>query len=172
MGFTPLEGIVMATRSGSVDPGLLLWLLQDGRLSRAELEDGLEHRSGLEALAGTPDMREVLDRSARGVESATLALEVYLHRLRAAIASMAASLGGLDAIAFTGGVGEHAAEIRERAAAGLEFLGIEIDPDRNAAAGGDTIISTAPSRVVALLISAREDLEIADQTRRALTPAP
>ena len=168
MGFTPLEGLVMATRSGTVDPGLLLWLLDDGRLSRSALEDGLEHHSGLAGLAGTPDMREVLERSAGGEDAATLALEVYLHRLRAAIASMAATRGGLDVIAFTGGVGEHAPLVRERAVAGLAFLGAQLDCATNAAALGDADVSASGASVRTVVVSAREDLEIAAQTRAAL----
>jgi acetate kinase len=110
MGFTPLEGLVMATRSGSVDPGLLLWLLERSGLSEHEVADALEHEAGLLGLAGTSDMREVLTRSDAGDERARLALEVYLHRLRSGIGAMAASLGGLDALAFTGGVGENSSE--------------------------------------------------------------
>ena len=168
MGFTPLEGLVMATRSGSVDPGLLLWLLDDGRLSRAQLEEGLEYESGLSALAGTSDMREVLERAEHGEDAATLALEVYLHRLRAEIAAMAAALGGLDVVAFTGGVGEHAPLVRERAIAGLAFLGAAVDPAINAGAHGDADVSAAGASVRTIVVSAREDLEIAAQTRAAL----
>ena len=116
MGFTPLDGIVMATRPGSVDPGLLLWLLERGGVSVAELSDALEHRSGLTALAGTGDMRELLARAAADDRDARAALAVYVHRLRAGIAAMAAAMDGLDVLAFTGGVGEHAPEIRAAAA--------------------------------------------------------
>ena len=124
MGFTPLEGLVMATRSGSVDPGMLLWLLERSDLSERELADALEHEAGLLGLAGTADMREVLARAAAGDHAARVALEVYLHRLQGGIGAMAASLRGMDALVFTGGVGEHAAQIRERAAQGLDFLGV------------------------------------------------
>jgi acetate kinase len=113
MGFTPLEGLVMATRCGSVDPGMLLWLLERRSIETAELADALEHDSGLLGLAGTGDMRELL---ARSDEQAALALEVYLHRLRAGIAAMTASLGGIDALVFTGGVGQHSESIRACAA--------------------------------------------------------
>ena len=108
MGFTPLEGLVMATRSGSVDPGLLLWLLEDGGQDPGAVAHALEHESGLLGLAGTADMREVLARAQEGEHAATLALDVYVHRLRAGIAAMAVALDGLDALVFTGGVGEHA----------------------------------------------------------------
>ena len=134
MGFTPLEGLVMATRSGSVDPGLLLWLMEHEGLSAPELAEALEHRSGLLGLSGTADMRELVHRADAGDRPAQLALDVYLHRLRAEIAAMAAALGGLDALVFTGGVGERSAVVRELAVAGLGFLGLAIDAERNGAA--------------------------------------
>ena len=149
MGFTPLEGLVMATRSGSVDPGLLLWLQQHERLSVDEMAEALEHESGLLGLAGTADMRELL---ARDDADAELALGVYIHRLRAGIAAMVASLGGLDALVFTGGVGEGAARVRELACAGLQFLGV----------------GTPGSPVRVLTVHAREDLENARQARALL----
>ena len=132
MGFTPLEGLVMATRSGSVDPGMLLWLLEHERLSAAELADALEHRSGLLGLAGTRrHARGARTSTRRGDESARLALDVYLHRLRAGIAAMTARLGGLDVLVFTGGVGERSPEVRSARSAGLGFLGAHLDDARN-----------------------------------------
>jgi acetate kinase len=169
MGFTPLEGLVMATRSGSVDPGLLLWLLEHGPLSERELADALEHESGLAGLAGTPDMREVLARADAGDAAARLAREVYLHRLRAAIAAMTASLGGIDALVFTGGVGERSAAVRGLAVEGLGFLGLAIDPKRNDAASGDEDVSRSGAPARTLVILAREDLEIARQVRVIMT---
>src|SRR6202021_1249020 len=118
MGFTPLDGLVMATRSGSVDPGLVLWLLEQTRLSQRELAAALEHESGILALAGSEDMREVLSRIGDGDKRARLALDVYVHRLRGAIAAMAAALGGIDVLAFTGGGGERAPQIRREAVLG------------------------------------------------------
>ncbi|POM23559.1 Acetate kinase [Actinomadura rubteroloni] len=167
MGFTPLEGLVMATRSGSVDPGLLLWLITHAGLDPNTVADGLEHASGLAGLAGTGDLRDLLDRDD---PAAGLAVDVYLHRLRAGIAAMAASLGGADVLVFTGGVGEHAHQIRSRAADGLEFLGISLDPGRNAAArpSGVTEISASGASVRTFVVEAREDLEVAAGTRRAL----
>jgi len=165
MGFTPLEGLVMATRSGSVDPGLLLWLLEKGMTER-ELAEALEHESGLKGLAGTADMREVLAAAARGEAAATLALDVYVHRLRAGIAAMAAALGGLETLVFTGGVGERAPEVRARAADGLAFLGVHVDAQRNVAGEEEIGADGAPVRV--LLVEAREDLEIARGVRAAL----
>jgi acetate kinase len=166
MGFTPLEGLVMATRSGSVDPGLVLWLLEHGRMQESELAAALEHDSGLLGLAGSADMRELL---ARDDGDARLALDVYVHRLRAGIAAMAAALGGLDALVFTGGVGEHSPEIRARAVEGLAFLGAELDGERNRGADGDADIGASGAQVRAFAIAAREDLEIARQVRAALS---
>jgi acetate kinase len=172
MGFTPLAGLVMATRSGDVDPGLVLWLQTSAGLGADELTDALFHRSGLVALAGTADMRDVLDRAARHDEAARLAQSVYVHRLRAAIAAMTASLGGLDALVFTGGVGEHSPQIRAATADGLAFLGVAVDPDRNArhdpAHRADTDLTAAGAPVRAYALTAREDLEIARSVRELL----
>ncbi|MBO0804147.1 MAG: acetate/propionate family kinase [Nocardiopsaceae bacterium] len=178
MGFTPLDGLVMATRSGSVDPGLVLWLAEHAGTPPAELAATLERRSGLAGLTGTADMREVLSRAAAGDPDAVLGRDVYLHRLRGAIASMAASLGGLDALAFTGGVGENSPEIRERVAAGLGFLGIGIDPARNQNPdGADDYEITADcggagrasgTGVRSFVIAAREDKQIAAEVRSVL----
>jgi acetate kinase len=166
MGFTPLEGLVMATRSGSVDPGLLLWLLERTGMTGRELAEALEHDSGLHGIAGTADMREVLAASGRGEAGAVLALDVYIHRLRAGIAAMAAALGGLDVLVFTGGVGERAPEIRGRAAEGLGFLGVAVDTERNAAGAEEITAVGAAART--LVVEAREDLEIARGVRAAV----
>lgn len=168
MGFTPLEGLVMATRSGSVDPGLIVWLLQRGQLSLDEVATGLEQASGLAGLSGvvSGDMRVILDAARAGHQAAQLAIDVYLHRLRREIASMSAAMNGLDALVFTGGVGEHSPPIRAAAVAGLDFLGISIDPDRNRATADAEITGRGPVRV--LVITAREDIEIARQARAVL----
>jgi acetate kinase len=168
MGFTPLEGVVMATRSGSVDPGLVLWLQRHAGLSEADMTESLELRSGLLALAGSSDMRAVLKAIAQGDGDARLAFEVYVHRLRAAVAAMAAAMEGLDALVFTGGVGEHAAEVRTAAAAGLGFLGVALDVERNAAISGDGEVSAFGAPVRTLVVKAREDLEIGRQVRTVL----
>lgn len=165
MGFTPLEGLVMATRSGSVDPGMVLWLNQHAGVPVEEIADALEHRSGLLALAGTGDMREVL---AREDAAASLAVGVYVHRLRASIAAMAASLGGLDTLVFTGGVGEGSAPVRWRTAEGLGFLGVGVDPVVNEGVGGEGEVSAEGARVRTLVVRAREDVEVAEGTRRVL----
>jgi acetate kinase len=168
MGFTPLEGLVMATRSGSVDPGLMLWLTDHAGVPSSELEDALEHRSGLLGLAGSADMEAVLAAEHDGDARAELGVAVYLHRLRAGIAAMASAMDGLDALVFTGGVGENAPRIRSRAADGLGFLGVAVAPDRNAAAKLDAEIGSADAPVRAFAIRAREDIEIARGVRRAL----
>jgi acetate kinase len=167
MGFTPLEGLVMATRSGTVDPGLVLWLTEHEHLGPHEVAETLENRSGLAALAGTPDMREILARCDDPRDDAAhLALDAYVHRLAAGIASMAAAAGGIEALAFTGGVGEHAGEVRARAAERLAFLGVAVDPAGNDTTDGEI---TAPGAAVrTLVVPAREDLEIARGTRAAL----
>jgi acetate kinase len=167
MGFTPLEGLVMATRSGSVDPGLVLWLEEHVGTPPAELAAALEHRSGLLGLAGSADMRLVIERAEAGDSDAALALDVYVHRLRAAVAAMAAAMNGMDAWVFTGGVGENAPIVRERTAEGLSFIGVKIDSDRNLSTGdGEIGVPGAPVRT--LVIAAREDLQIAHEVRAVL----
>ena len=161
MGFTPLEGLVMNTRSGSVDPGLVLWLINEAGLAPAEVADGLERHAGLAGLSGTSgDLREI--------GAGTLAFDVYVHRLRREIAAMAAALGGLDALVFTGGVGEHQPAVRAAAGAGLGFLGVAVDADRNAATASDGEIGAAGAPVRTLVVTAREDLEISRQVRERL----
>ena len=161
MGFTPLEGLVMNTRAGSVDPGLVLWLVNEAGLAPAEVADGLERHAGLAGLSGTSgDLREI--------GAGTLAFDVYVHRLRREIAAMVAALGGLDALVFTGGVGEHQPAVRAAAGAGLGFLGVEVDPDRNAATAGDGEIGAVGAPVRTLVVTAREDLEISRQVRERL----
>ncbi|SFR03156.1 acetate kinase [Lentzea waywayandensis] len=165
MGFTPLAGLVMATRSGDVDPGLLVWLQRAG-LTLDELEDGLEHHSGLAGLSEVGgDLRDVRKAAENGDEHAVLALQVYVHRLRQSIAAMTASLGGIDLLVFTGGVGEHDATLRADTAAGLAFLGVSLDGGRNAEVVRDGRISASGSAVAVWVVEAREDVEIATRTR-------
>jgi acetate kinase len=165
MGFTPLEGLVMATRSGTVDPGLILWLEEHEHLAPREIATALEERSGLLALAGTADMREVEAAAGRNEPTARLALDIYIHRLVAGIAAMAAAAGGLDVLAFTGGVGEHSSEVRGRTASRLAFLGVAVDGQRNNRAQRNADISSAHARVRTVVVAAREDLQIAHETR-------
>jgi acetate kinase len=170
MGFTPLEGLVMATRSGTVDPGAVLWLQTHAGLTAAEVADALEHRSGWSALAGTADMREVAARARTGDVAATLALGVVGHRLRGAIAAMAAALGGLDLLAFTGGVGEHAPAVRAAGVEGMGFLGIAVDAEADAAAEPDVEVTAAGASVRTFVVAAREDVEIARAVRELVAP--
>jgi acetate kinase len=172
MGFTPLDGLVMATRCGSVDPGLITWLATTGEIGVAELGDALEHRSGLAALAGLGDgggdFREITAAAGGGSQQAALALEVHAHRLVAGVASMAAAMNGLDALAFTGGIGEHSAALRGAAAAALAFLGVAIDPERNESASGDADVSAQGASVRTVVLTAREDIEVARGVREVL----
>jgi acetate kinase len=168
MGFTPLEGLVMATRSGSVDPGLVLWLAEHEHLAPHEIADALENQSGLLGLAGTADMQEVIARAHRRDGDAALALDVYGHHLGAGIAAMAAALGGIDVLAFTGGVGENSAAVRSIAAARLGFLGIEIDTAANGSRPVDLDISAPGAAVRTVVVAAREDIEIAREVRAVL----
>ncbi len=171
MGFTPMEGLVMATRPGDVDPGVISWLLAHGvRLD--ELEDALQHRSGLAALSGDAggDMRVVLERRGAGSGPAGDAVGVYLHRLRGKIAAMAAAMGGLDALVFTGGIGENSTVVRAETCAGLGWLGVAIDEGANdRAAGHDGDISAAGVTVPTVVVRAREDLVIAAECHRLLS---
>jgi acetate kinase len=165
MGFTPLEGLVMATRSGTVDPGLILWLQTAHGLSASEISHTLEQESGLLGLSGTPDMKEVVMAH---TPDAALTLDVYLHRLCAGIAAMASAMEGLDAIAFTGGVGENAPVVRERCISALAWMGCAVDVDANDAARGDAVINPPEAGVGAVVVSAREDLAISREVRRVL----
>jgi acetate kinase len=175
MGFTPLEGLVMATRSGSVDPGLLVWLLQHGGVTTAELADKLEHASGLAGMASLPtgsgDLRDIRQAAAAGDPRARAAIDVHTHRLRREIAAMAAAMDGLDALVFTGGIGEHQPETRAEATAGLGFLGVAIDHPRNdtVRGGQDADISAPGAHARTLVVATREDLEIARQVLAVLS---
>ena len=164
MGFTPLEGLVMQTRSGSVDPGLLLHLLRSEGVTADELYDVLDRRSGLKGLSGTSgDFQEVRRAREAGDEAAELAFDVYVHRLRREAGAMAAAAGGLDVLVFTGGIGEHAPELRWALAVGLAHLGVRVDAERNLALDGDGAIGDG-----VVVVEAREDLEIERQVRELL----
>ena len=162
MGFTPLEGVPMASRAGSVDPGALLHLLRHG-VSVDELDHALEHESGLKGLGGTGDVKTLEhDSSPR----AQLALVVYCYRIAQAVAAMAVALGGIDALVFTAGVGEQSARVRADVCRRLAFLGVELDADANARVDGDAEISTGA--VAVRVVHAREDVVIARAVRSAL----
>jgi acetate kinase len=159
MGFSPLEGVPMATRSGSVDPGALLYLLRERGLTLEELDRALEHESGLIGLAGTDDVRRL---------EGTSALDVYVHAVAGAVARMAASAGGLDALVFTAGVGEGSAWVREHVCARLHFLGVGLDLEANHRAQTDAELSARGSRVAVHVVRAREELVIARAARALL----
>ncbi|GAA1938558.1 acetate kinase [Microbacterium aoyamense] len=165
MGFTPLEGLVMGTRSGDIDPAVLFHLARREGMSIDDLDHLLNKRSGLIGMAGMSDNRDIKAAIEAGDEAALLAYEVYVHRLRAYAGAYLAQLGGVDVISFTAGVGENAPLVRAHALETLRFAGIEIDPERNTAAGRCIrIISTDASRVTVLVVPTDEELEIARQT--------
>jgi acetate kinase len=168
MGLTPLEGLVMGTRSGDLDPAVLIHLARRAGQSIDDLDDLLNRRSGLRGLAGVSDMRDLVARRDAGDPAAALAFDVYIHRLRAYAGAYLAQLGGVDVISFTAGVGENSAEVRAAALETLGFAGVQIDPERNAARGrGIRVISTDSSPVTILVVPTNEELEIARQTLRA-----
>ena len=170
MGFSPLEGLVMATRSGSLDPGLLLWVQRHGDLDPEQVERALDSEAGLLALSGrSGDMREVIAGADAGDERCRLAFDVYLHRLTAGVAAMAAALGGIDGLVFTGGVGEGSGRVRAALCRSLAFLGVTAELED--AGSGDGVLSPGGAAVAVAVIAAREDLEIARQVRAALGPA-
>jgi acetate kinase len=159
MGFTPLDGLMMATRSGSVDPGILTHVQRRHGLGAGEIDDALNQASGLFGVSGiSGDMREVLAAGRAGHERARLAIAIYVHRVRQAIGALAVTLGGIDALVFTAGVGENAAEIRMASCQGLECLGIELDVAANAHGRPDADVAGRASRARVLVIAAREDL--------------
>ncbi len=164
MGFTPLDGLMMGTRSGAVDPGILTFLMRQGQLNPEEIDSVLNNKSGLLGISGVSgDMRDILAAIQRGHQRAKLAFDMYIHRLRAAIAAMAAAMGGMDALVFTAGVGENSAEVRSAACSGLEFLGLRLDTQVNAHPTLDVDVSRATSRVRILVIRAEEDWAIATE---------
>jgi acetate kinase len=164
MGFTPLAGLVMNTRPGTLDPGLVLWLLEHGHVPQHELSDVLDHHAGLKGLSGTDgDLRDVLAGRASGDRDCTLAFDVYVHRLAREAAAMTAATGGLDLLVLTGGVGEHAWEVRAALAERLAHLGVAVDDDRNRRTTTDADISADGSAVRTVVVTAREDLEIRGQ---------
>jgi len=169
MGFTPLEGLMMGTRSGSVDPGILLHLQRKDHATTDELDEALNHESGLLGISGvSADMREVLAAAAKGHERAKLAVDIFIHRLQKEIGAMAASLGGLDVLIFTAGIGENAATVRQLTCERLGFLGIELDESLNSSAHPEVEISKYKSTVKVLIIRAQEDWAIARECVRLL----
>jgi acetate kinase len=165
MGLTPLEGLMMGTRAGSIDPGILFYLLRTGRFEPDELAEEVDHKAGLLGVSGrTSDVRELLRLEAAGDEAATLALQIFVRRAAECVAAAATSLSGLDAIVFTGGIGENAAGLRFRIAARLRSIGVA--PVSGVAVAQDAVLSAPGSSPAVLRIVAREDLIVAREVAR------
>ncbi len=170
MGLTPLEGLVMGTRSGDLDPALIFYIARRTGASLDEIDTALNTQSGLEGLCGSGDLRDVLDREKSGDERAALAIEIYIYRIRKYIGAYTAALGRVDALVFTAGVGENSAEIRGRVCEGMDSLGIEVDAERNdVSERGPRAIHAEGSRVEVLVVPTNEELEIALQTLRCIS---
>jgi acetate kinase len=168
MGFTPLEGLMMGTRSGSIDPGILTYLMRQGQLQGQEIDDLLNQRSGLLGISGiSGDMREILAAMEQGDRRAQLAFDIYVHRLQAGIGAMVAVLGGIDALVFTAGVGENSPEVRDAICRNLLFLGVSLDAAANAQPSPDQDIAAPDSPVRILVIRAEEDWAIARECWRS-----
>ncbi len=169
MGFTPLEGAVMAMRSGSVDPGALLWLQQFHGVPADEMSRALEHNSGLLALCGNSDLRDIERAAALGDASSVAALDVYIHVLCRTIGAVVTSLSRVDALVFTGGVGEHSTLVRSRVCARLRLLAM---PEATASVAGDTVVAMPSTGPAVVVITAREDAQMAHETRQMLVGDP
>ncbi|HWZ19935.1 MAG TPA: acetate kinase [Ktedonobacteraceae bacterium] len=161
MGFTPLEGLMMGSRSGSIDPGIVLYLLQQEKLTVEQLDETLNKASGLKGIAGSGDMRQILHDIKEGKPQAKLAFDMFVHRLRYYIGAMLATLGGLDALVFTGGIGENAAEVRAATCESFAFLGLKLDAQKNKQSPVDHDISAVDSTIPVLIIHTEEDWAIA-----------
>lgn len=172
MGFTPLEGLMMGTRSGSIDPGILTHLMRRAHLTGEQIDEMLNKKSGLLGISGVSgDMREIVAAMNQGHARAKLAFEIFVHRLRAGIGAMAAALGGVDALIFSAGIGENSPEVRARTCAGLTFIGVRLDGEKNRKATPDADISAGGSSVGVLVIRAQEDWAIARECWRLATKA-
>ena len=172
MSFTPLDGLMMGTRSGSIDPGVILYLLKEGKIDRDGIDDSLNHESGLIGVSGVAsDYQQVEAAANAGNDRARLALAIYVARVRATIGAMAATLGGIDALVFAAGVGEHSSTFRATACAHLDFMGIRLDPTLNDGRPVDADIAAPDSTARVLVIHTREELVIAREVKRVLGPA-
>jgi acetate kinase len=169
MGFTPLEGLMMATRSGSIDPSIVLHVQQQHGLSVEHVERSLNRESGLLGVSGvSSDMRQVLAAAKVGHEPALLALAIYAHRVRQAIGALTVTMGGIDALVITAGVGEHASEVREAICDGLACLGLKLDAATNAICRPDADVAAADSPGRILVIATREDLTMLHEVSKVL----
>src|SRR6266852_116749 len=170
MGFTPLEGLMMGTRSGSVDPGVLTYLIRQGQLTGQQLDDLLNTKSGLLGISGiSGDMRQIVAAMKDGHARAKLAFEIFVHRLQAGIGAMIGVLGGIDALVFTAGIGENSPEVRTAACAHFGFLGLKLDAARNAQSSPDQDISLSDSAIRVLILRAQEDWAIARDCWRLIS---
>jgi acetate kinase len=173
MGFTPLEGLMMGTRSGSVDPGILTYLMRESGISNQQLDDLLNRKSGLLGISGlSSDMRRIVLEMKAGNTRAKLAFDIFIHRLQKGIASMTAVLGGVDAVVFTAGIGENSSEVRAAACSKLGFLGLKLGQQKNAQSPPDQEISSPESAVRILIIRAQEDWAIARDCVQVLSERP
>ncbi|MBU1418647.1 MAG: acetate kinase [Proteobacteria bacterium] len=173
MGMTPLEGLVMGTRSGDLDPAILFYLARETGMSLDDLDELLNKKSGLKGICGDNDMRTITERIKDGDKQAELALDIFCYRLKKYIGSYLAVLGGADCIVFTGGIGEHSAPVRQKSCEGLEDLGISLDPEKNESHSGEArAIHMQQSKIQILVIPTDEELEIAAQTRNLISSAP
>jgi acetate kinase len=171
MGFTPLDGLMMGTRSGSVDPGILTYLMRAQNLTGETLDDLLNKKSGLLGISGiSGDMRQIVSAMNKGNGRAKLAFNIFVHRLQAGIGAMVGALGGLDALVFTAGIGENSAEVRQAACANFNFLGLQLDPAKNTSPHPDREISSRSSSVRVLVVQAQEDWAIARETWKLAQP--
>ena len=161
MGFTPMEGVMMGSRSGSIDPGILFYLQREKGYTAAQLNTTLNKASGLTGIAGSGDMRQVLQKMREGDARSRLAFNMFTHRLRSSIGAMLSSLEGLDALVFTGGIGENAAEVRAAACEAFSFLNLKLDTGKNAHSPADEDIATKDSQVRVLIVHTQEDWAIA-----------
>jgi acetate kinase len=170
MGFTPVEGLMMGTRSGDLDIGILLYIAEKDNLSMRETNNLFNKKSGVLGISGISyDMRDVEQAAEKGNERAKLALEMYAYRVRKYIGAYAAAMGGVDLIIFTGGIGENDFETRRRAIEGLEFIGVDFDPERNKVKGKEMILTRPGSKVVAMVMPTNEELVIAMDTYNIVT---
>lgn len=170
MGFTPLEGLMMGTRSGSVDPGILTYLMRERNLTSQELDDLLNKKSGLLGISGiSGDMREIVFAMKHGNERAKLAFDIFVHRLRAGIGAMVAALGGIDVLVFTAGIGENSPEVREATCANFAFLGVQIDSAKNTSPNLDQDISATSTTIKVMVVRAQEDWAIARESWKIMS---
>src|SRR6266404_1369046 len=171
MGFTPLDGLMMGTRSGSLDPGILTYLMRAEKSTAQQLDDLLNKKSGLLGISGlSGDMRQIVAAMKDGNPRAKLAFDIFVHNLQAGIGAMIAVLGGIDALVFSAGIGEHSPEVRAAACANFGFLGLKLDAAKNAQSPADQEVSLSDSAVRVLIIHAQEDWAIAQECSRLLSP--